>query len=283
MKSLLILRAIMTFACLIVSVGLLSGCVTSAGDARIRADAIAQAAGMHKREISTGMFTLVTYSRITRPDEPVTIYIEGDGAAWVNRYQPSEDPTPRRATGLLLATADRSANVVYLARPCQFVGGKHDRQCDVAYWTSKRFAPEVVASMDEAVSAIARQVPGQALRLVGYSGGGAIAVLIAARRQDVQQLRTVAGNLDHEAVNRYHKVSPMPASRNAIDVAQQVRQIPQIHYSGSRDTVIPVSIGQVFAEKAGRCAQQVIIDGAGHEGGWSDKWPALLEIAPVCL
>ena len=33
---------------------------------------------------------------------------------------------------------------------------------------------------------------------------GVIAVLIAFRRSDVASLRTVAGNLDPEAVNRYH-------------------------------------------------------------------------------
>ena len=41
------------------------------------------------------------------------------------------------------------------------------------------------------------------IHLIGYSGGGAIAVLTASRREDVLSVRTIAANLDHSAHELY--------------------------------------------------------------------------------
>lgn len=258
----------------------LSGC---AGDPGLHADALAQPAALQREQVSAGMFVLTAYARITRSDQPLTIYIEGDGLAWRNRYEPSDDPTPTRALGLSLAAVDRSANVVYLARPCQFTPMADNPRCAVPYWTGKRFAPEVVASMDAAVTHYAARVPGQQLHLVGYSGGGAIAVLVAARRSDIASLRTVAGNLDHEAVNRWHKVSSMPDSLNPIGVAAQVAAIPQIHFSGTDDKIVPTAITRSFVNAAGHtCARMQVVDGLSHEGDWAAHWPQLLALPVTC-
>jgi pimeloyl-ACP methyl ester carboxylesterase len=261
----------------------LQGC---ASDPRLHADALAQPAGLQHEQVSAGMFVLTAYARITRSDAPLTIYIEGDGLAWRNRYQPSDDPTPSRALGLSLAAADRSANVVYLARPCQFTPMASNPGCQVAYWTGKRFAPEVVAAMDAAVSHYAARVPGQRIALVGYSGGAAVAVLVAARRSDVASLRTVAGNLDHEAVNRWHKVSSMPESLNPIDVAARVARIPQIHFSGSDDKIVPTVITRSFvsavAATGSTCARAQVVNGLAHESNWAAQWPQLLANSPTC-
>lgn len=263
-----------------VLLGLLAGC---AGDPRLHADGMAQPAGLQREQSQAGMFLLTSYVRITQPDQPLTIYIEGDGLAWRNRYEPSMDPTPHDALGLSLAVADRSANVAYLARPCQFTPMAGNPACAVPYWTGKRFAPEVVASMDAAVTQLAARVPGQKIHLVGYSGGGAVAVLIAARRSDVASLRTVAGNLDHDAVNRWHKVTSMPDSLNPIDVATKVARIPQIHFSGSNDKIVPTVITRSFVTATGpACARVQVVDGLGHESNWGAQWPQLLAQQPVC-
>jgi hypothetical protein len=262
-------------------VGLLTGCATLDRDAH--ADALAGTAGLNRELINAGSFVLTAYSRISRPDAPLDLYIEGDGLAWISRSEPSLDPTPREATGLALAAADPAPNVGYLARPCQFTPMAMNPRCGVPYWTGKRFAPEVVASMNEAVSQLVARVPGQRINLVGYSGGGALAVLIAARRTDVASIRTVAGNLDDEFVNRLHDVSPMPQSEDAIDFAAPVASIPQIHFSGANDLVVPPSVAQRFVEAAGkRCAQALTVPNVKHDGDWSLLWPALLRVTPVC-
>jgi poly(3-hydroxybutyrate) depolymerase len=157
-------------------------------------------------------------------------------------------------------------------------------RCGVPYWTGKRFAPEVVASVNEAVSQFAARVPGQRINLVGYSGGGALAVLVAARRTDIASIRTVAGNLDDEFVNRLHDVSTMPQSEDPINFATRVEFIPQIHFSGANDTVVPPQVAQRFVEATGKqCAQARTVQDVTHDGDWSAVWPALLRVTPVCV
>ncbi len=260
---------------------LLSGCASLDRDAH--AESLAKPAGLQREVLVAGGFRLTAFSRITRADKPVRIYIEGDGLAWISRTEPSLDPTPVVATGLALAAADPSPNVAYLARPCQFTPMQDNPRCEVAYWTGKRFAPEVLDAMDGAIGQLAARVPGQALELVGYSGGGAIAVLVAARRHDVATLRTVAGNLDVEYVNRWHRVSPMPASRNPIDVARQVAGIPQIHFSSAQDTVVPPEVARRFASAVGgTCVKTRVVSGVTHDGDWAQRWRDLLTQTPAC-
>lgn len=265
----------------IVLCALLSGCATL--DRNAHADALAAQSHLHRALVKTDPFALTAFARITRQDQPLTVYIEGDGLAWISRTEPSADPTPRQATGLALAAADPSPNVVYLARPCQFTPMAQNPRCGVPYWTSKRFAPEVVASMNEAVGHFAAKLPGQPVHLVGYSGGGAVAVLVAAQRADIASIRTVAGNLDTEFVNRLHKVSAMPESMNPIDVASRVATVPQVLFSGANDTIVPLEVAQRFARATGaHCAQTNTVPGLTHDGDWAKQWPTLRAVAPVC-
>ncbi|RFU44556.1 alpha/beta fold hydrolase [Paraburkholderia sp. DHOC27] len=259
----------------------LAGCATLDRDAH--ADALAEPAHLQRVTVDTGGFILTAYARISQPDRPLRVYIEGDGLAWLSRTMPSLDPTPREATGLALAARDPAPNVVYLARPCQFTSMAMNPRCDRAYWTGKRFAPEVIESMNRAVSHFAALTPGRSIELVGYSGGGAVAVLIAARRPDVVSIRTVAGNVDDEFVNQLHDVSPMPGSENPIDFAEQVAGIAQIHFSGAEDKVVPPAVAQRFVRATGaRCARAITIAGVSHDGDWSRRWPALLDVVPTC-
>jgi hypothetical protein len=260
---------------------LLTGCAIP--DRNERADALAQRAGLQRERIHTRPFVLTAFTRIARADRPLTVYIEGDGLAWISRSEPSLDPTPRNPTGLALAAADPAPNVAYLARPCQFTAMPANPDCAIPYWTGKRFAPEVVDSLDHAIDQLAARVPGQRIDLVGYSGGGALAVLIAARRSDIGSIRTVAGNLDDEFVNRLHQVSPMPESANPVDVASRVAAIAQIHFSGSADTVVPTEVATRFVDAVGgRCARVDVVPEIAHDGDWVRVWPALLRIEPVC-
>ncbi|SCW72010.1 hypothetical protein SAMN05216370_3120 [Pseudomonas peli] len=257
----------------------LTGCTS----ANKYADSIAQAAYLQREQVHTDTFLLTSFARTTRLDQPLMIYIEGDGMAWRSRNRPSSDPTPIQALGLTLAAADTSANVVYLSRPCQFTPIALSPQCSSTYWTGKRFSEEVIAAMNQAVSHYAGRLPGQPVHLIGYSGGGAVAVLIAARRIDIASLRTVAGNLDHVEVNQLHNVSAMPASLNPIDFARMVSDIPQIHFSGARDSVVPTVITQNFVTAtAGKCAQIQVIPDMAHDGDWAHVWLRLVTRNPIC-
>jgi Serine hydrolase (FSH1) len=256
---------------------LFPGCALSPQE---HASLLASEAGLQHRVLKAGLFQLTAYARVSDPSQPLRIYIEGDGRAWRTPTEPSNDPTPRHMLGLQLAVADRGPNVAYLARPCQFT---RDASCNVRYWTGRRYAPEVVTSLDEAVTALVAAAPHQSVELVGYSGGGALAVLVAARRQDVRSLRTVAANLDVEAVNILHHVASMPESLNPIDFVAAVRSVPQIHFSGARDTVVPPAIARRFADAlGGACTLTQSVDGMTHDGDWARLWPQLLQQTPHC-
>lgn len=142
--------------------------------------------------------------------------------------------------------------------------------------------PTLIASMDAAISHYLRQTPGQSVVLTGYSGGGAIAVLIAARRKDIALLRTVAGNLDPIAVNRLHRVDPIPDSLNPADVASKLAAVPQLHFSGDSDRIVPSVIAHFFVAAVGRCADVREVHDMDHEGDWPALWSALLLMRVPC-
>lgn len=266
---------------LITLIFLLAGCVN--GDGRERAARLAKKAGLNSQNLQTSPFELRVWLRITAPEQPVRVYIEGDGFAWRSRTRPSDDPTPRQPTGLMLAAADTSANVVYLARPCQFIGPPLPANCGATWWTDNRFSPQVVQAMNEALNQALRALPDVRIELVGYSGGGAIAALIAAQRDDVRSLRTVAGNLDVAYVNATHNVSAMPQALSAIDVAPQLANLPQIHFTGSADTTVPPAAARRFQQAAGgRCVRIESVQGMAHGSDWAAVWPSLLQRQPDC-
>ena len=243
------------------------------------ADRIGRAGGLEKSCLQTASFTLTAYRRVSRPGGTLNIYIEGDGAAWITPTWLAADPSPCHPLGLELAALDPAANVAYLARPGQYPAPDSAR-VDPAYWSDKRFAPEVVTAMNEAVDVLKTATGAKKINLVGYSGGAAIAVLITTRRSDVVSLRTVAGNLDPEAVNRHHSVSPLTGSLNPMDVTDKLKDLPQRHFIGSEDAVIPAFIASSFVKRLGSPdgREITIVKGASHRDGWREQWKLLLEI-----
>lgn len=258
---------------------LLIGCMNS----HEQANQIASSAGLVRQYIDTPLFTYTAYARVTDETQALHVYIEGDGLAWLSRTQPSSDPTPNNPTALLLAALDPSPNVIYLARPCQFTPRERNPHCQVEYWTNKRFAPEVIDSISQALDKIKTQTHIGKLALVGYSGGGAVAALLAERRDDIQSLRTVAGYLDIDYVNQQHHVSPMPESLNPINQASRLAQLPQLHFSGQNDRLISPYVASRFVNQTGgHCAKAKVIAGMDHHGPWEKEWPSLLSMAPFC-
>lgn len=248
------------------------------GDSRLaNALDVGKVASLRSNWVRADTFPLLIQTRVTRPGEPIRIYIEGDGFAYMSPGVPAIDPTPHNPVALELAAVDPAPNVAWIARPCQYTMiAKVQDSCPERYWTSHRMAPEVVASIDAAVSTLMEMAQSHDAELIGYSGGGALVVLVAARRADITSLRTVAGNLDHAAFTRYHNVTPMTASLNAADVIDQIRQIPQVHYAGRDDAIVPPSLVGNFVARVGATAHMEIIPRATHLKGWTEVWPRLI-------
>lgn len=241
------------------------------------AQSVAATGRLSAQIYQTGTFPLQAYQRFTAgAADAITVYIEGDGLAWLSRSQPSGDPTPLTPMTLSLASMDPGANVVYLARPCQYARGP---RCEIAYWTNKRYAPEIITAYHDVLNQIKATTGGTArFHLIGYSGGGGIAALIAQGRDDIASLRTVAGNTNTDLFTSEHALSPMTGSVNPVAGAAKLASLPQIHFIGEDDTLVPPAIAQSFIaiQQPNHCATLEIVPGATHNKGWTDQWPALL-------
>ncbi len=246
---------------------------------------LARSGGLRHVEITARPFVLTSFLRLSQKGRPVDVYIEGDGHAWLDRHTPSLDPTPDDPLGLKLAARDDGANVIYLARPCQYSRMAAQTPCPLKYWTFARFSPTVIDAMNHALNVLKRRYGFAKINLIGYSGGGAVAVLLAARRTDVASLRTVAGDIDSAAMQRIHDLSPLTGSLAPEDAARAIARIPQIHFIGGKDTVITPAIYQGYEAMAGQgaCVAGRIVSGAHHNSGWAHIWPSLLKMPlPAC-
>lgn len=272
-------RAFFVGVCLALGLSACESATSLLGEREDVADLIAEKARLEKFFVKTGQFELVGYRRLDdRQDPVVSIYIEGDGLAFLSATTISRDPTPRDPVSLRLAARDPSANVAYLARPCQYQSEERLSRCSYAYWTNGRFAPEAIREMNIAVNAIVQASGARQVRLYGYSGGGAAAALIAARRDDVELLVTAAAPLDHGNWTRVMRFSPLDRSLDAVDEAERLARIPQVHFAGADDTVVPRSVIESYAaaiRKHGGTVRVVSVPGTDHWCCWQDEWPTL--------
>jgi pimeloyl-ACP methyl ester carboxylesterase len=200
-------------------------------------------------------------------------YIEGDGAAWPSPLHPPRDPTPERPVALALGAQDAAAVVAYLGRPCQYPSAGGMPECPVKYWTSHRFAPEVVAAYQRTLDLLKAQAGATQLRLFGYSGGGVLAALLAMSRTDVAQLVTIASPLSVAEWTSWHQVSALTGS---LDPATQPGPLPRaVHFVGGKDTVVPPDVVRGFAGRTG--GKLRIVEDFDHECCWARDWRRLLE------
>lgn len=226
-------------------------------------------------------FSLVALSPQSSSGPVLRIYIEGDGMAWVTRSKLSADPTPVHPLALVLMKVDGMADKAYLARPCQYV---QTEVCAKEYWSERRFSPEVIKSMNDAMDQLKSTGKYQSLELVGYSGGGTMALLLAAHRDDIHSIRTIAGNLDHKWLNEYHHLTPLAGSLNPPDFTDHLASIPQQHFFGEDDRIVPVGVYQSYrsAFQDARCLGMTVVSGADHGTGWRENWQHCLEERPIC-
>src|SRR5262245_51127547 len=170
----------------------LASCTTNA----IRIDELAATLAMSRSVVEAGGFRSLVYMRgVPAPqDVPLTIFIEGDGIPWVGGREPSLDPTTADpiALKLLAETPPPGAYVppaAYVTRPCY--NDMSAPRCTPERWTMERYSDEIVSSMTEVVRHAAEQANARSVVLVGYSGGGVLAVLIAERVDNVAAVVTV--------------------------------------------------------------------------------------------
>lgn len=261
--------------CWVLAACLMSACATvpTPEARRQQVLALGSARGWQAFEIDTSPFRLLAMAPSDRtPAAELTVYLEGDGFAWVSGSQPSSDPTPLNPMALRLALAQPQGRAAYLARPCQYLAAQPG--CAQRYWTDARFAKEVVGSLGQALDELKARNGSQRLNLVGYSGGAALALLLAARRSDVREVITVSGNLDHARWTRYHRVSPLQNSLNPADDRAALARVHQLHLVGSEDRIVPPELVQAFVASLapGTPVGMQVIEGYDHVCCWAEHW-----------
>lgn len=251
------------------SMAVLGGCTTSPGQ---RLEQRARAAGLEITRVTAGEFpSLVYLKRAAAPSHasaPLTVFLESDGIPWRGGRHPSADPTTRQplALEMLIRSPPPAA---YVTRPCYH--GLRSDKCNVELWTGARYSSEVVESMAATVREVQRQSGAAKVALVGYSGGGTLAVLIAERLDSVASVVTIAANLDTDAWTEHHDYLPMSQSLNPA-MSDRPHPWPEWHLRGADDVVVPAATTtRYFARYPG--AQQRTIEGFDHVCCWVRDWP----------
>jgi pimeloyl-ACP methyl ester carboxylesterase len=199
------------------------------------------------------------------------IYYGGDGSPFIAGRHIARDPTPRRPLILDLMQQD-PFSAVYLGRPCYhgLMTG-----CDAALWTVARYSPAVVDSMVAATTTVIDARDPERVVLVGYSGGGALAVLVAERLQRIDAVVTVAANLDLTAWTTHHGYTPLHDSIDPADEAGSRPGLNHLHLSGSDDDNVPPATQQRALEKLPPGAARTLI-GFDHRCCWVAAWAELM-------
>lgn len=241
---------------------------------KLSVEMIARSYGLGRSLLAGEPFQHVIYFNHSVDGDPrLHIYIDNDGTPWLGRFLPAPDPTATRSLMLDLMREDR-APALYLGRPC-YHGMARIPPCTATWWTDARYSEAVVASLARAIENWRGKHPANRITLIGHSGGGTLAVLLANRVPGVDAVITLAANLDVEAWARHHRYSPLQTSINPAQQPSIDLQILQLHYQGTNDIVVPArTTDRYFLHNPQ--AERISITGYGHQCCWALIWPTVL-------
>jgi dienelactone hydrolase len=254
----------------------LAACVSPAR----RTDREAARLGLARQEVRGAAFLHVVYRDTSRPagaDRLLHVYLGGDGSPrqamrWIPR-----DPTPTTPVALRLMALDPAPHV-FLGRPCQHGVGRADSGggCSPRDWTTHRYGPEIVESLVAALRSlsVAQKAPG--IVLLGYSGGGSLAMLMAARMPEVRAVVTVAANLDVRGWAALHGYAPLDASLSPAEEPALDPGVAQIHVLGARDHNVPPALVEAALARQPPGVRVRIVTAADHACCWEAAWPSVL-------
>lgn len=189
--------------------------------------------GWTEKTIATKHLSFQVWEKGITPERPMRIYIEGEG-----------DPTPRYPIAMELAERDNSQNIIYVSRPCQYVWCQECK--NPALWQEERFNEEIIDETKNLIDYFIKKYKPSSLELVGYEGGGTVAMLIAAKRP-VDKVITVGGILDTRAYAESQEIVLNGMTLGEVRAA--LATIPQVHYVGGKDTVTPRSRAENFVNQ----------------------------------
>lgn len=222
---------------------------------------------VHYQAVETTIFPLSSVTR-TKTIDTLRVYLGGDGKPW-KKGKPSSNPSGADRLAFELFLKDPKATH-YISRPCYDIEPAPS-SCRPKLWTSDRYSKKVIATMSEALITI---VGNRNIELVGYSGGGTLAVLLAQQLPQVTRVLTLGANLDHTAWTNFHET---PALSGSVNPATNNRHISgqELHLYGQNDLEVPAAINQKYFDN-NPSANIGVIDHFDHRCCWLEQWPDIL-------
>jgi pimeloyl-ACP methyl ester carboxylesterase len=248
----------------------LGACATPAE----RADDIAAASGFERRVVAGDPFAHLIFVKPGRSAKgDFHVYLEGDGTPWISRGRVAADPTPRQPLMLELMRLDPGP-ALYLGRPCYF---GLMRGCRPEHWTGGRYSEVVVDSMVAALRNARRELGWTGdISLLGHSGGGTLAMLMAPLLSETQAVVTVAANLDVGEWTRLHGYTPLSGSLDPAIVGPLPARIRQLHVVGEKDRVVPPAIARPVVDRQDN-VQLLSFPSHDHHCCWEKEWRSILD------
>jgi predicted alpha/beta hydrolase family esterase len=211
------------------------------------------------------------YHPVNGQNKRLHVYLEGDGRPWENGLLPAAEPTTRTSVMLPLMAID-AVPALYLGRPC-YNGHAADENCSTLLWTDARYGERVIASMTHALNEFTTRQNYQEIVLIGHSGGGTLALLMAERLPKTVAVITLAGNYDIDIWADHHSYPRLSESLNPA--ARQATGIPEWHLLGNHDSNIPPQLFQDSLRRRPNSTVEIV--DADHNQGWQQIWPRLLQ------
>jgi len=250
----------------------LLGCATPAQHFNQQALAL----GFNSLIVKTAQFQHQIYTTKNLKEGGVLhVYLDGDGTPWVRNRWIADDPTARNPLILRLMSQDQQPSIL-LGRPCYY-GLSESSGCDNKYWTSHRYSKAVVQSMSQTLNSLLENYQFNEIVLIGYSGGGSLALLMADTINKVKKVVTVAANLNVKIWSEYHGYSTLKNSLNPADTVAIDANIQQFHFAGKEDEVVPAFIIKKFAQDQ-KNAQYFELEDKDHVCCWGSEWKSILRL-----
>ncbi len=164
---------------------------------------------------------------------------------------------------------------VWLGRLCQYVRDR-DPACTPGDWTLDRFSPAAVRATNVALDQLKARAQSARIVLVGWSGGGTLAALVAAERSDIDALVTIAAPLDLAAWTTQMRISPLPAEGDPARVVTLRPVARWVHLHGGRDGVVRAQPQIEAARSLG--AQALLWPGETHACCWARRAGEIAEL-----
>ena len=153
-----------------------------------------------------------------------------------------------------------------------------DKRCTALDWTSARFGSKVIQTYNQIIEQIKATWHAKTVTLHGYSGGSAVALLVAANRKDVTSVVTFAPLLDPNRWATYHHYSPLAGSLSPLSHTTRLKHIPQTHFIGLEDSQVPYQVSENYF--AALLPSQIIlvhkVSQFTHHSDWPQLWKSYI-------